>query len=85
MRDVSDRETSIASVRKILTQWLSASRRRSISWAQTAANTSTPDCGFWMQKRSVADAKMEALVKGRNLFEGCTTEAELTDGRVGAH
>jgi 5-methyltetrahydropteroyltriglutamate--homocysteine methyltransferase len=29
-----------------------------------------PDCGFWMLKRSVADAKMRALVQGRNLFEG---------------
>jgi 5-methyltetrahydropteroyltriglutamate--homocysteine methyltransferase len=29
-----------------------------------------PDCGFWMNKRSVADRKMEALVKGRNLFLG---------------
>ncbi len=29
-----------------------------------------PDCGFWMLPRSVADRKMEALVKGRNLFVG---------------
>ena len=29
-----------------------------------------PDCGFWMNKRSVADRKMEALVKGRDLFAG---------------
>jgi 5-methyltetrahydropteroyltriglutamate--homocysteine methyltransferase len=29
-----------------------------------------PDCGFWMLKRSVADAKMRALVQGRNRFEG---------------
>jgi 5-methyltetrahydropteroyltriglutamate--homocysteine methyltransferase len=29
-----------------------------------------PDCGFWMNKRSIADRKMEALVKGRDLFEG---------------
>jgi 5-methyltetrahydropteroyltriglutamate--homocysteine methyltransferase len=29
-----------------------------------------PDCGFWMLPRSVADAKMRALVKGRDLFEG---------------
>jgi 5-methyltetrahydropteroyltriglutamate--homocysteine methyltransferase len=26
-----------------------------------------PDCGFWMLPRSVADAKLEALVRGRNL------------------
>ena len=29
-----------------------------------------PDCGFWMVKRSVADRKMEALVKGRDLYLG---------------
>jgi 5-methyltetrahydropteroyltriglutamate--homocysteine methyltransferase len=29
-----------------------------------------PDCGFWMLPRSVADAKMRALVAGRNLFAG---------------
>jgi 5-methyltetrahydropteroyltriglutamate--homocysteine methyltransferase len=29
-----------------------------------------PDCGFWMLKRSVADRKMEALVRGRNLYLG---------------
>lgn len=31
-----------------------------------------PDCGFWMLKRSIADAKMRALVEGRDLFEGRT-------------
>ncbi|MDA0838059.1 MAG: cobalamin-independent methionine synthase II family protein [Planctomycetota bacterium] len=29
-----------------------------------------PDCGFWMLKRSIADRKIEALVKGRDLFLG---------------
>ena len=29
-----------------------------------------PDCGFWMNKRSIADRKMQALVKGRDLFLG---------------
>ncbi|MEQ9811851.1 MAG: cobalamin-independent methionine synthase II family protein [Azospirillaceae bacterium] len=29
-----------------------------------------PDCGFWMLPRSVADAKIRALVTGRDLFEG---------------
>jgi len=29
-----------------------------------------PDCGFWMLKRSVADRKTEALVKGRDLYLG---------------
>ena len=28
-----------------------------------------PDCGFWMLKRSVADRKIEALVRGRDLYE----------------
>ncbi|NJN39946.1 MAG: methionine synthase, partial [Gammaproteobacteria bacterium] len=29
-----------------------------------------PDCGFWMLRRSIADAKIRALAKGRDLFEG---------------
>ncbi len=29
-----------------------------------------PDCGFWMLKRSIADRKIEVLVKGRDLYEG---------------
>jgi 5-methyltetrahydropteroyltriglutamate--homocysteine methyltransferase len=29
-----------------------------------------PDCGFWMLKRPIADAKMRALSQGRDLFEG---------------
>jgi len=29
-----------------------------------------PDCGFWMNKRSIADRKIAALVAGRDLFEG---------------
>ncbi len=29
-----------------------------------------PDCGFWMLKRSIADRKIAALVKGRDLFLG---------------
>lgn len=35
-----------------------------------------PDCGFWMLKRNVADAKIRALVKGRDLFEGRMAVAE---------
>jgi 5-methyltetrahydropteroyltriglutamate--homocysteine methyltransferase len=27
-----------------------------------------PDCGFWMLKRSLADRKIEALVRGRDLY-----------------
>jgi 5-methyltetrahydropteroyltriglutamate--homocysteine methyltransferase len=29
-----------------------------------------PDCGFWMLKRSVADRKMQALVRGRDEYLG---------------
>ena len=29
-----------------------------------------PDCGFWMLKRSIADRKIEALAKGRDLYLG---------------
>jgi len=29
-----------------------------------------PDCGFWMLKRTIADGKIRALVKGRDLYEG---------------
>ena len=29
-----------------------------------------PDCGFWMLKRSVADRKIAALVRGRDLYLG---------------
>lgn len=29
-----------------------------------------PDCGFWMNKRSIADRKMAALVAGRDLYLG---------------
>lgn len=29
-----------------------------------------PDCGFWILPRMVADRKMEALVRGRDEFEG---------------
>jgi 5-methyltetrahydropteroyltriglutamate--homocysteine methyltransferase len=29
-----------------------------------------PDFGFWMLRRSIADAKIAALVQGRNLYEG---------------
>lgn len=29
-----------------------------------------PDCGFWMLPRAVADGKIRALVRGRDLYEG---------------
>jgi len=29
-----------------------------------------PDCGFWMNKRSIADRKMQSLVAGRDLYLG---------------
>jgi 5-methyltetrahydropteroyltriglutamate--homocysteine methyltransferase len=35
-----------------------------------------PDCGFWMLPRPVADAKMRALVQGRDLFVGNETTGE---------
>ena len=35
-----------------------------------------PDCGFWMLSRSVADAKMRALVAGRDRFLGRDRERE---------
>jgi 5-methyltetrahydropteroyltriglutamate--homocysteine methyltransferase len=28
-----------------------------------------PDCGFWMLKRGIADGKIRALVRGRDLYE----------------
>lgn len=31
-----------------------------------------PDCGFWMLKRGIADGKIRALVRGRDLYEGRT-------------
>lgn len=34
-----------------------------------------PDCGFWMLKRPIADAKMRALRQGRDLFEGIGASA----------
>src|SRR4030095_5614082 len=34
-----------------------------------------PDCGFWMLKRSVADRKIAALVKGRDLYLGASQKA----------
>ncbi len=33
-----------------------------------------PDCGFWMLKRPIADAKIAALVRGRDLYEGRSDE-----------
>lgn len=33
-----------------------------------------PDCGFWMLKRSIADRKIEALVKGRDTYLGSRSE-----------
>lgn len=48
---------------------------RAIERAETAIGAGRvryihPDCGFWMLKRSIADAKMRALVAGRDLYEG---------------
>jgi 5-methyltetrahydropteroyltriglutamate--homocysteine methyltransferase len=35
-----------------------------------------PDCGFWMLARSIADAKIRALVAGRDLYEGRSTQRD---------
>ena len=43
-----------------------------------------PDCGFWMLERSITDAKMRSLVKGRDLFEGRRTDAAMGE-TVSAH
>ena len=40
-----------------------------------------PDCGFWMLKRPIADAKIRALAKGRDLYEGRVAEAGSGLGR----
>lgn len=40
-----------------------------------------PDCGFWMLARSIADAKIHALVAGRDLFEGRSTSQHARQGR----
>ena len=34
-----------------------------------------PDCGFWMLKRSIADRKLAALARGRDLYLGRTSAA----------
>lgn len=48
---------------------------RRIERAESAAGAGRvkwihPDCGLWMLKRSVADRKIEALARGRDLFLG---------------
>jgi 5-methyltetrahydropteroyltriglutamate--homocysteine methyltransferase len=35
-----------------------------------------PDCGFWMLARSIADAKIRALVAGRDLYAGRSTQRD---------
>jgi len=44
-----------------------------------------PDCGFWMLPRSVADAKMRALVAGRDIFEcgGDSPRRRVSNTRTG--
>ncbi|MCI0539912.1 MAG: DUF4038 domain-containing protein [Verrucomicrobiales bacterium] len=39
-----------------------------------------PDCGFWMNKRSIADRKIASLVKGRDLFLGHKSNAATGQG-----
>jgi 5-methyltetrahydropteroyltriglutamate--homocysteine methyltransferase len=35
-----------------------------------------PDCGFWMLARSIADGKIRALVAGRDLYAGWSTQRD---------
>jgi 5-methyltetrahydropteroyltriglutamate--homocysteine methyltransferase len=42
-----------------------------------------PDCGFWMLKRPIADAKIAALVEGRNLYERRAGAASSMRGCTG--
>jgi 5-methyltetrahydropteroyltriglutamate--homocysteine methyltransferase len=42
-----------------------------------------PDCGFWMLPRTVADAKMKALVAGRNLFLGFDGDDRTNQATLG--
>jgi len=35
-----------------------------------------PDCGFWMLARSIADAKIRALVAGRDLYAGRSAQRD---------
>jgi len=46
-----------------------------ITWAN-------PDCGFWMNQRSIADRKIAALVRGRDLFLGRDPVARADADRV---
>jgi hypothetical protein len=39
-----------------------------VEWHQLRHKFVHPDCGLWMLPRSVADAKMRALVASRDLF-----------------
>ena len=39
------------------------------------------DYMFWMLKRNVADGKIRALVKGRDLYEGRSPKASPGEGR----
>ena len=48
---------------------------RAIERAETAIGPGRvhyvhPDCGFWMLKRPIVDGKIQALVAGRDLYEG---------------
>jgi hypothetical protein len=50
-----------------MTMWSTWSAlRKRISWSQVP---------FWMLKRPIADAKIRALVQGRDLFEGRRSRA----------
>jgi 5-methyltetrahydropteroyltriglutamate--homocysteine methyltransferase len=60
--DIKDNEIETADeVAKRIEQAVRILGSERIKWVH-------PDCGFWMLHRNVADGKMRALVKGRNLF-----------------
>lgn len=62
--DIKDNEIESAElIARRIEQAVKVLGRERVRWVH-------PDCGFWMLSRSVADRKMKALVKGRDLFLG---------------
>ena len=64
MIDVKDNEVETAdTVARRIEKGVAVLGAEKVRWVH-------PDCGFWMLPRSVADRKMEALAKGRDLYLG---------------
>jgi 5-methyltetrahydropteroyltriglutamate--homocysteine methyltransferase len=62
--DIKDNETESADVvARRIEQAVAVLGVERVQWVH-------PDCGFWMLQRGVADGKLSALVKGRDLFCG---------------